>query len=195
MLIEVHTQEKPAKPARAWLAAAGLLLVAGALAADMTRRRSADPLGARIEPPGWTVSFRTPNVSEPGTVVQTVLGPVYQFRHPTQPGRFTMTVQRLTPEASGTPLDVCFQVLRSRGAGPASLFDVQGPLPAILTKDLGPLAGAEVHDLRSGTIVRAGVGNDGEGYAVTLNTRNASISPRLYRLFDRTCASVQHQTD
>ncbi len=103
-----------------------------------------------------------------------------------------MVVHRIATEAAGTPYDLCLLVLRLQGVDLSVLLRAGGSVPMAVERNLGSLPGWEVIDQRSGTVVRAGLGKDGEGYAISLIVQGNEMGP-LYRLFDRTCASVDYR--
>lgn len=187
MVIQVHTREKPAISRRAWFASILLLATASVLAWAMALSRSGEVLGRRIEPAGWSISFRPPRAFPTGA-----FGPAeYHFSGQTPGGNpALLSVFRLEEAVVGDGLTVCERVLSAHP---------RPPLPAVrlsrLTwydRKLGPFEAVEIWDPQLGIVVRAAVLENREGYAISLRAPGA-IDPHSYRLFDSTCSSTEHQ--
>ncbi len=191
MAIQVYTSEKPAVSRRAWLASILLLAITSVLAWAMTQSRSGEVLGRRIEPAGWSISFRPPRAFPTGAFGPTELGVAYRFSGRTPGGDpALLSVLRLEGAGVGDGLTVCERVL---GTLP------QPPVPIVhlsrLTRHdrkLGPFEAVEIWDPQAGIVVRAAMINSREGYAISLHAPG-DIDQRSYRLFDATCSSIEHQ--
>ena len=194
MLVEVYTNEKPAVPHRAVVIAVTLLAITLALAGAMTWRRSGDPLGDRISLAEWGISLRLPLNFQAQASIPTPLGPAYPFYGLTDPGVSIVVFPAIPSKEAGTSYDLCVRILSSGGQGaePTSLHGIISRATTnVDNKRLGPFLGAEVHDSTGGTVVRAALGRGGEGYAVALHVEPSGMNSRLYRLFDRTCLSIE----
>lgn len=192
MIIEVHTREKPAVPGRAWLAAFLLLVVASALAAALSWGRAGDVLSARIEPPGWMISFRPPRRFETGEFGHTAFGQAYRFHGATPAGDATLAVYRV----EGIDIDaraLCDRLLQAHwGLDPPPVG--MSRLTRLDTR-LGPFRAVEIRDPLIGVVVRAAELGGAGAYAVSLAVQGAEIDRESYRLFDLTCASVEVHVD
>ncbi len=189
MVIRVHTSEKPAIFRRAWFASGLLLAISSVLAWAMVRGRSGEVLGPRIEPAGWSISFRPPRAFPTGA-----FGPTeYHFYGQTAGGfRPVLAVFRLEDAVLGDAATVCERVLRAYSRQPLSAVRLSR-----LTwhdRKLGPFEAAEIWDPQLGIVVRAAVLENREGYAIFLHVPG-EIDPRSYRLFDSTCSSTERQGD
>ena len=190
MTVELYSATKPASPRRALGCAIILLLLAATLAAVMSWNRSGDPLGARIQAQGWSVSFRPPKRFLPGDPVNTSVGAVLPFSGTVRTGEqvvlnihrfFTTSVD--DPAAAGALFIREYAVRGSRGGAWPSLV----PTPA----RLGPLEGIEIHAPQTSTVVRAAVLDNGVGYAVVLAVSSGALNDSTYQLFDLTCQSIE----
>lgn len=190
MLIEVHTREKPAVARRALACSIFLLVLATTLAAVMTWRRSGEPLMPRIEPNGWSISFRPPRSVEEGRFVLSEMGPAFVFYVRTQTGvRATLAVYRLLGAAVGDPQAVCDRVLHAQMPMP---LHARGLLPLTwFDKKLGPHDAVEVWDPQIGVVVRAVVLGNDHAYAVSLGLGGQPIKPDGYHWFESICDSIE----
>jgi hypothetical protein len=188
MAVEVHVSGKPAKPRRALLGSACLLLIACILAGAMTWTRAGQRLGALLEPPGWSISFRPP-LRYIGEAGPTLFGPAYQFHGRVGAGAVaTLVVYRVDVAPGENARQLCDQIIQA-------YFGEQPP-PGILTQTrsdvrIGTRDAVEVWDPVLDTLVRAIVLAPGDAYALTLSVHGARIEPDLYALFDQTCTSVE----
>ncbi len=191
MLIEVHSREKPAVTRRALLSAVALLALATALAATMAWSRTGEPPASRIEPPGWSISFLPPGRFHGLRSGLSTLEPVLVFGVRSATGvEAELDVHHLLRPVTVTPREVCDRVLRAYAVPPPH---DRGMLPLTwFDKKLGAHDAAEVWDPQVGIVVRAMVLANGEAYAVAL-VAGASIDPETYRLFERTCGSIERR--
>lgn len=192
MAIQVYSIERPAVPRRALIASILLLLLASCLAAAMTWARSSDAPGSRIEPEGWSMSFRPPRRFD-GTFGLTTLGPAYQFDGSARPeGVAILVVYRLEGTSAHGARDVCECVLGAHfGLG---ITPVERAHFAWFDRKLGPLDAVEVWEPVTDVLVRAVVLEHGDAYALSVAVRGGRISPETYRLFDQTCSSIEFRT-
>ncbi len=189
MVIAVYGTEKAAVPRRAWFASILLLVTTSALAWTMTRSRSGEALGPRIEPAGWSISFRPPRGFPAGKFGPTTLGPAYPFYGRTPAGgRAVLALFRLEGAGVGDALAVCERVLRAHTLPPPLIVSVSRLTR--FDRKLGPLDAVEIWDPLPGVVVRAAVLASGEAYAVSLRAEGR-IDQRLYRRFESTCASSE----
>jgi hypothetical protein len=191
MAIQVYTSEKPAISRRAWFASILLLSVTSVLAWAMTRSRSGEVLGRRIEPAGWSISFRPPRALPTGAFGPTEFGVAYRFYGQTPHGDpVLLSVFRLEGAVVGDSLTVCERVLRAHPRPPLPIVHLSR-----LTRydrKLGPFEAVEIWDPQLGIVVRAAVLNSREVYAISLRAPGY-IDPRSYRLFDSMCSSIEHR--
>ena len=192
MAIQVYSIEKPAVQRRALIASILLLLLASCLAAAMTWARSSDAPGPRVEPEGWSISFRPPRRFN-GTFGLTTLGPAYQFDGSARPeGVAILVVYRLGRRSADGARDVCERVLGAH-FGP-NLHPVGTARFAWFDRRLGPLDAVEIWEPLMDVLVRAAVPERGDAYALSVAVRGGRISPETYRLFDQTCRSIEFRT-
>jgi hypothetical protein len=193
MVVEVYTGSKPAEPRRALIAALLLLAAACVVAWTMAAGRSGGALAPRIKPPGWAISFQRPARFRVGEFVPTPLGSVYRFIAFTpQRVPVLLAIHRMTLAPGTDPRTACDRVLRAYLGPRVSLWSP--PAFTWFDKKLGSLSAVEVWDpLVESIVIRGTVLPSGEAYAVILSVRGR-IQPELYRVFDRTCASIEHET-
>jgi len=201
MLVEVHSTVKPASPARAWATASLLLIVAGSLAASLTRSGSGHGLlGDRIEPQGWDITFHPPAMFQEADSPPEHFSSTYRFQHVRHEGDLVELVfWRVRAERGATPLTVCRDVLDSAESWLTILF---GPRRARTEAPIGNRKGLEVQNPAIPMVVRALVLDHGWAYAVSLRAQRsadvdgprAQIDESLYRLFDLTCRAVRFKT-
>ncbi len=184
MLIEVHTTGKPAVQGRAMLAAVALLLGTGALAGHMTWHRATHPLGQRISPPGWGLSFQVPrSFSSPPPQVWIPRG-TRHFVGPTGQGTAATLAVMLVDDA---PADTdCAIASWAVGADGHTT-----PAAACNTERLGSLDGAELLAPQATRIARVAAVSQGRALVVLLDVSPTTIDDPMYRLFDLTCRSIR----
>lgn len=191
MAIQVYTGEKPAVSRRAWFASILLLAITSILAWAMTLSRSGEVLGRRIEPAGWSISFRPPRAFPTGAFGPTELGVAYRFSGQTPSGDLALlSVFRLEGAIAGDGLTVCERVLRAHSRQRLPIVHLSR-----LTRydrKLGPFEAVEVWDPQLGIVVRAAVLKNRVGFAISFRAPG-DIDPRSYRLFDATCSSIENQ--
>ena len=192
MSIEVFVSERPAVRRHTWAASVLTLGVSVTLAAVMVWQRSGDLLAPRIEPHGWSVSFRPPRRARDPEFGTTILGPAYRFRGWSAAGRgVLLVVQRLEGWSVEDPLAACDLILRAYAA---PVLAAGLPTRAVsFEKKLGPLEAVEVDDPALGVVVRAAMLDNGEAYAVSLAVDGPARDERWYGLFESTCESVRRQ--
>ena len=193
MVVEVYTGSKPAKPRRALLAALLLLAAACVAAWTMSANRSGGVLPTRLKPPGWAISFQRPARFREGKPLLTPLRSAYPFFALT-PERVPVfiAIHRMELARGTDPRTACDRILRADLGPRVSFLDT-----TTLTwfdKKLGSLDAVEVwNPLIESIVIRGTVLPSGETYAVSLRT-DGRIPPELYRVFERTCASIEYQT-
>ena len=192
MVIEVYSIQKPVVPRRALVASILLLLLASFLAVAMTWARGGDALGSRLEPEGWSISFRPPRRFS-GEFGLSGLGPAYQFYGSTKPeGVAILVVYRLEDTTPGSAREVCEQVLSAHIG--LAMPPVGTARFAWFDRKLGPLDAVEVWEPLMDVLVRAVALEPGDAYALSIGVRGGRISPDTYRLFDQICASIEYPT-
>ena len=193
MVVEVYAGVKPASPRRALFGSICLLTAASALAATMAWQRSGELVARGIEPPGWSISFRTPRRFDSRQFGSTKLGSAFLCHGRTRTGTpASLALYRLEGPVKVDSLMVCERVLSAHE---------WIPLPTAATtrltrfdKKLGRFDAAEIRDEQLGVVVRAVVLEDDDAYAVSLGVEGAEIDPHTYRLFDLTCSSIEYRT-
>jgi hypothetical protein len=189
MVIEVHTREKPAIPHRTWVFAVMSLVLASLLAGVMSRTRGGDPLGQRIEPTGWLISFRPPRWSGAWEFGATLFGPAFRFHSPTAEGGVaTLVVYRIEGPEVGAAA-VCDRILRADlglRPKPVGWARFRG-----LDTQLGPFRAVEMFDPIVNRVVRAAEFGSAGVYAVSLKVQDGQIQPQMYHVFDQTCSSIE----
>ncbi len=189
MVIKVHTREKPAIPHRAWASAFVLLLLASLLAGVMSRTRAGDPLGQRIEPADWLISFRPPRGLGAWEFGATLFGPAFRFHCPTTEGRVATLVVYRIEDRKVEPTAVCDRILRADlGLQPKP---VGWQRFTGLDTQLGPFRAVEMFDPAVKRVVRAAEFGSAGVYAVSLKVQGAPIRSEVYRLFDQMCSSIE----
>ncbi len=194
MPVEVYSTVKPASRVRAWATASLLLIVAGSLAASLTRSGSGHGvLGDRIEPQGWDITFHPPAMFQEADSSPEHFSSTYRFQHVRREGgSVELIFWRVRAESGATPLTVCRDVLDSAESWLTILF---GPRRTRTEAPIGDRDGLEVHNPAIPMIVRALVLENGWAYAVSIRLRGAPFDEPLYRLFDLTCRAVRFKTD
>ena len=158
-----------------------LFLLACALAAGMTWLRSGEPLGARISPPGWEVSFRPPRRFRPDPLPEQAGLDLRVFRGVTRQAvlAFVRIEGAHDDEARGGAL----RVLEMLGLRVSETSWSPEPF--------GPFEGAETLGLYGATVARVATVDSGLTYVAFLNTPDGGIEEYSYHLFDLTCRSVE----
>jgi hypothetical protein len=194
MPVEVYSTVKPASPARAWATASLLLIVAGSLAASLTRSGSGHGvLGRRIEPQGWDITFHPPAMFQETDSSPERFSATYRFQHVRREGdSVELVFWRFRAESGATAWTVCRDVLNSAEPWLTILFRSRRTRTEA---PIGDRDGLEVHNPAIPMIVRALVLENGWAYAVSIRVRGAPFDEPLYRLFDLTCRAVRFKTD
>ncbi len=190
MLVEVHNPITPASRYRALSAAAALLLLASALAAEMTWRRSGGPPSVRIHPPEWKISFEPPQGWVRGLRGDST--EVITFRGSNR-AEYTSTLRfwRLDRWIEDDPEGISVLKLGQDGA-PVGFEPKVTELRSPATK-LGPVDAYEWFDAQQPTVVRAPLHSGGEVYAVSISFEGDAIDERVYGLFDLACRSIRRE--
>ena len=185
MVVEVHTAGKPAVPGRALLTALTLFLLACSLAIGMTWRRWADPLGDRVRPPTWEISFRPPRRFQPYTPEGWPQDGIRRFVGVTRRGApAVLAFWRIDDVRNEAASKIAEQVLKA--------WDLRGPVAPPSVGFVGPYKGAEMRGPQGTTIVRAAVVHPSRALAVSLDVdTDVPIDDRFYHLFDLTCRSIE----
>ena len=190
-MIEVHAGKQPVVPHRALIVASLLAALTCGLAAGMVCRRSGAVLGMRHAPEGWGISFQPPRSFESAGEYETDGDTAILFRGVTYAGaELILVVQRIEVEPGVDPDDVARHIAGEYKR--RQPFDPQWPGPARAITELGPHQAIEIVDQQSGFVVRATLLQSGHALAVSLSTQRPTIDSRLYRMFDRTCRSVEY---
>ncbi len=180
MAFEVDRVTTPARPRRAIVCSVLFLALTVLLARDLTRRRTSDPLGPRIAPEGWHVSFRAPRQFRWGGQTADVV--VLLWR------QATLQIFRIDARVADGPAELCAFLLHQVTGAP-----VTAPLAGARSAatHLGAHVAAECATPDGTATARTVVPQRKEAYAVLLLTRGAPIDDSLYRLFDLTCLSFE----
>lgn len=185
MVVQVHTAGRPAVPRRALLTSIVLLSLVGALAAGMSHLRSRQPLGRRITPPGWQISFRSPRRlrSEP------FQGPagldVRRFVGVTRRGEGAVLALM---QIDGVYRDGEAQVVALNAS---ELLGIRARGADWFPASFGSVEGVETLGSHGAAVVRTAIVDSGVVYVAILNTPNRVVDEDAYRLFDLTCRSVK----
>jgi hypothetical protein len=186
--LEVYTASRPAIPLRAWLSSGLLLALVCGLAGWMSRSRSGESLGTRVEPQGWDISFRPPTRFE--LLTPDLPTPAYAiaYRTPTASGAVAELVFRRIEAAQNLDADeICNLILRPH----ASLrFAVFAAPPTRTIEKLGSLDAVQVHYPGIPMVVRGIRLQNGFGFAVSLRFEGGPIDEPLYRSFDLACRVI-----
>ncbi len=192
MFAEVYNPTRPPAPHRALIAAILLLLLASALAGQMSWRRTGDLLAARILPPGWSISFQAPKGWIRGISAQRGSTAVITFHGPNRTGHpTTLAFWHLDPWTGDDLEAVCLLILGQHGAQASS-----SPFPTDLTSPatkLGLMDGYEQVDVQRTAVVRAAQFSADEANAVSLSVDSDVIDEHAYRLFDLACRSIENE--
>jgi hypothetical protein len=185
MVVEVHTTGKPAVRGRALLISIALFLLACSLAIGMTWHRWADPLGDRVRPPTWEISFRPPRRFQPYTPEGWPQQDIRRFLAVTQQGTpAELAFWRIDDIRNEAASQIAEQVLKA--------WDLRGPVAPPSAEPIGPYDGKETRGPQGTTIVRAAVVNPTLALAVSLDVdTDVPIDDRFYHLFDLTCRSIE----
>jgi len=167
-----------------------MLLIASALAAQMSLHRTAGPLAARIRPPGWRISFEAPTAWIRDDGPRQPVPAIIAFYGATRAGRpATLALWRIDQSTGSDLGTICVLIMRQHGASVQPSEGLSG-IVSPATK-FGSVEGYERADAARTTVVRAAVLSPGETYAVSLSVENAVIDEHVYRLFDLACRSIQ----
>jgi hypothetical protein len=193
MPVEVYSTVKPASRVRAWATASLLLIVAGSLAASLTRSGSGHGVfGDRIEPQEWDITFHPPAMFQQVDSSPDHFSSTYRFQHVRREGdSVELVFWRVRAQSGATPLTVCRDVLDSPEPWLSILFR---PRRTRTEAPIGDRNGLEVHNPAIPMVVRALVLENGWAYAVSIRVRGAPFDEPLYRLFDLTCRAVRFKT-
>lgn len=191
MVIALYGGEKPAVPRRTWVASVLLLVLTSALAWAMTKSRSGETLGPRLEPTGWSISFRPPRRFPVGEFGPTKLGTAYRFyRRTPEGGLAVLAVFRLEGTGISDARVVCERVLSAHTRLPTLM--ISASRLTRFDRKLGPLDAVEIWDPQLAVVVRAAVLAGREAYAVSLRVEGR-IDQCSYSLFQLICASGEYQ--
>jgi len=183
-----HTSAMPARPIRATIASAGLLLLATGLAADLTVRKNSERLNHRLLPHGWTISFRPPRGFAQASVAGAKNLNTYAFLYTERGVQALLTFEKLDgPQGVSTD-----------AVAEETILDVVNRISSNAIREkanLGPFAGSQVHDQTQGIVVRAAQhpnsNTNNAMYVVTLYVSVGALTPDLYDSFDLTCLSIE----
>ncbi len=191
MAVKVYAPSTPIPARRTLFFTIVLFGLVSALAGSMAVQRGSDPLGPRIAPRGWAMSFRIPKGWIPGTPVPGGSVTVFPF-HGQSADRtpVDLAVWQIDEQLSGGPTEICSLILRQYGA-PGSETTLGG-VPVTGRKAFGSIPGVEAMGPNGSTVVRAVVLDRRVGYAMSLNAGPSTIDKALYELFDLTCRSVEY---
>lgn len=190
MVVEVHTAGKPVVPGRALLASIALLLSACALAAGMTWLRSGDPLGHRIKPPGWEISFRPPRRFQPVDATEWRVAGICRFVGLSRQGAMVaLDLWRIDDAGDEEASTVATRVLRQYAL--LQHGDLREPAATWSEEAFGPFEGMEAVAPQGAIVVRAAIVDRDLAFAASLSVRDGLVDDHLYRAFDLTCRSIE----
>jgi len=184
MVIAVHNVSKPALGRRALWVTLLLLLLAMALAFQMSITRS------RISPVDWGISFTAPHgfvrsiASRPSRIIPFVSAS-------TSGPKVTIILWQLGDLGESDPTKIYAMIFKQLESSPqkAVLSDQRTRLTR---KMFGPLEGTEQINPRGTSMVRSAIFNRREIYAISLTVAGgAPINKKLYDIFDNLCLSVE----
>jgi len=191
MLIEVYGSQKPAVSYRAWLSSALLLAAACVPAVVMISGEPKDALAAPESPPNWEISFRPPHRFQPGDRVLTRLGEAYPFHGLAQrDAQVTLAVLRVEEVVDEHPRRICAAILQEHNA--MRPFAASAAVAQSSAEKIGSVEGFQLIGAQGQTVVRAVVLSEGVAYAIFMHVEGGRLDPHLYRLFERTCLSVEY---
>lgn len=189
---EMLYTQRPAVRHRALVISATLLLVSCALAMQLTLWRSARLLGATIGPQGWGFTFRPPSGFLSGDPIVTALGQAIPFHgSPNGEPVAELIVWRMESPTRESPAKQCgrvLAVLRTQSSWPTTQR-LQRPAEKVTRRSIGSRAAHEVHDMRSGIVVRAAAVGPMVAVCVSLRVAQPPISPEFLAVLDRVSAS------
>ena len=193
MVLEVHSGHRPAQPGRALWVSALLLGLTLVLAGSMSAARARDPLGPRVAPEGWPISFRAPRSFHLETPLQTAHGPAIFMLGVATNARQMLMIRLIPSRRGGQGMDWVRSMITLDTADETPLETMPRGASGEESKFVGPFEGVEAHDSEGTVVSRAAAGPDGVGIAVTLTVEGVSIDPATYRVFDLVCASIEVQ--
>jgi len=191
--IECYTAVKPPRPRLALAFSIMLLAIVSLLAGGMTWTRSMRVFAARIQLPELGVSLRPPIGFLEGDAVNTRLGPARPFYLKTADGaEVSLVVRRVAVRPGENAQGVCKRVIAEL-AEPLPLWSLPFARRTVRGTEstLGGLPAVEAVDEKANSIHRAAVHPTKHATVVSLEIREGSLDEAVYRLFDRTCASVE----
>lgn len=192
MTIEVHSTGKPAIAGRATIIMALVAMGTLALAGWFAHARGSDPLGARMTPEGWSVSFRPPREFTPRhLLVSHVLGPAIRFSGPCGNGECELTYWQIPLRELIDAETLAGLVAQSTRAWTWSdLVGRRAPSEAAPAM-LGTMRGAEIVNESEGTQVRAAAMSPTIAAAVALKHPPVPLNSKLRDAFDASCRSLE----
>lgn len=202
-MLEVHTRERPARPAVGVVISAALLLGVVVLAAVFSQQRRQISFSEPIDVPGWSIKFRMPagwiaesNESSGDTSSVEFSDPADEERHE------RISVIRGTGLSTTDPQSLATEILQHEFLGGRISVGSRVPQPARMP--LGPLPGARVildgwrlmHRrevaIRS-LILHVGVVSQDECYVLRLDS-DAPLRARDTAILDQVASSIQTVT-
>jgi len=155
----------------------------------MAARRADDPLGPRLQPEGWRISFRAPKQflrgesTDPSIVP--FLGPPVLGVQP------VLVFWQVAVPGSKTDAAISAEILREHGMDP-------GPVDELLEPPAGSGALGDRTATQAGrpdgpAMVRFMRYDDGSGYAVSVSVSDGTIDDELYHLYNSSCESIEYR--
>lgn len=185
-----HSPDKPENSVRTIPVSLALLALAVILAGAMSHARSGDLLGARVQPGGWTVSFRPPRRFQSQQFGAAPLDLPYIAHGRTRFGdKAILAVYRLDATGFADPTAVCESVIRSNSDLQSGDWLTGRRLRS--DRRIGGNPAVEIALREMGIVARAVLLPSGEAYAVWLGVEGAPLDDNTYRLFDLTCLSFE----
>lgn len=188
MNVEAYNAVRPGSPGRTLACAMVLLGIVLALAASLSRARSQELLGDRIEVLSWNLSLRPPKHFVPGDVVRSSRGEVLPFHRRTGIAAI-LAVRRFPLNPGDDPASICLQLLRDQTEEVATFVLTAPTLPSIAA--LGRFDAVELMATDRMTIVRVAFLDQSVGLAMELYVDGSAIDDSLRDVFDETCRSIQ----
>lgn len=195
---ELLNNQRPAARHRGIVISAVLFLLTCALGLQMAVSRSTSLLGGQIRPRGWGMMFRPPSGFLSGEPVVTALGRAIPFYSaPDGEPVAELIIWRTVSEDNRSPAELCervLKVLRAQSSWPLTRSSSR-PTQKVTQRSIGSYAAYEVHDLRSGTIVRAATVGPSVAVCVSLRVAQPPITSELLVVFDRVSDSFVFDHD
>ena len=188
MSVEAYNAVKPGSPGRTLACAMVLLGVVLALAVSLSRARSRESLGDRIDVPQLNLSFRPPKHFVQGDLVRSSRGEVLPFQRRSGNGAI-LAVRRFALDPGDDPASVCRRLLRDQTEEVATHVLTATTIPSIAA--IGRFDARELMAPDRMTIVRVAFLDQSVGLAMELYVNGSAIEDSLRNAFDEACRSIQ----